>query len=73
MLSYYIGDPSTRKLTTAHLESPDTKFCTLMMILGILMLTCLTLFLKRDVNEQYFINAFVEQQFMTPQVSDPNR
>jgi hypothetical protein len=65
MLQYYIGDTSNKQLSTEHLKNPDTKFCTSFVIVMILILTCISLFLRRDLNQQYFIQLFMEDQFYT--------
>lgn len=55
MLPYYIVDPKKRKLPTAHLDSPDTRCCTLVTLIFVLLFTCLSIFLRRNINEQYFV------------------
>lgn len=65
MLPYYIGDPKKRKLTTAHLDSPDLRCCTMFTLIFVLLFTCLSIFLRRNINEQYYVKHLIEDQFYT--------
>lgn len=64
MTHYYIGDPQRRKPIRV-LGTPDTKFCTLVVMLMLLMLTSLSVNLRRDLNEAFYAQLFVEDQFYT--------
>ena len=63
MVSYYIGEQSKRKLSKVHFQSPDTKFCTLIVMLLLLMFTCISIFLKRDVGDEFWLNQLVLNEF----------
>ena len=62
MLPYYIGDPLKQKgrISSSHLQSPDTKFCTLVVLLLLILFTSISIFMRRDINEMFFTQIFVE-------------
>jgi len=60
MQSYVIGDRKSRRLNHTHLHSPDTRFCTLIVMLFMMMLTLLSVYLRRDINLQYWLHNMVE-------------
>lgn len=62
MQAYVIGDRKSRRLNHSHLKSPDTRFCTLFVMLFFLMLTLLSVYLRRDLNLQYWLHEMVETQ-----------
>ena len=64
MTPYYIGDPQRRKPIRVQ-GTPDTKFCTLVVMLMLLMFTSLSVYLRRDLNEAFYTQLFVEDQFYT--------
>eukprot|EP00347_Sterkiella_histriomuscorum_P023471 403334518 len=64
MKQYFIGDKKTRRLNKSHLQSPDTKFCTLLVMLFLMMFTLLSIYLRRDINLQYWLHRTVESQFI---------
>ena len=63
MENYYIGEQGKRKLSKVHLQSPDTKFCTLVVMCLFLMFTALSLYKRRDINEMYWTNTMVTSVF----------
>ncbi len=60
MKNYYIGERKSRKLSKAHLGSPDTKFCTLVVLVLLLILTSVSVYKRRDINLQYWLHNMVE-------------
>ena len=51
MINYYIGNPNNRALDMKHFKNPDTKFCTMLVMVLILIFTALSVFLRRDLND----------------------
>lgn len=43
MKNYYIGDRKNRKISKAHLSSPDIKFCSLIVFLLLMLFTVLSI------------------------------
>jgi hypothetical protein len=54
----------------SHLESPDLKFCTMFVCLLLLILTSISLFSQRDLNQNYWQNQLVINQLNSVQSSN---